>query len=663
MDRVVLYSIPEEEKQMQHRWRCVFSGLTAAILLLSACTPQIVTVAVTIPPETVVVTATPTREPDPTAPGPDTLTVCTVGEPDTLYLYGNSKLSATRHVMEALYDGPIDYRAYDYRPVILQRLPSLADGDAITRTVNVRAGTTVVDAAGEVVKLAEGMRIQPVGCYSDECAIEFDGSPLEMERMEVSFILREDVTWSDGEPLTAYDSAFAYEIAVEPATGGYRELTERTANYYAQGDYRTKWIGVPGYFPPTYFLNFYPPLPKHQLEGRSPASLVYAKETRRSPLGWGPFVVDEWVAGEYIILSRNRNYFRADDELPLLDQVVFRFKVDASEVVAALIAGECDIGTYDTGFDALMPMLTQAEEEGLLRLVSTPGTRWEQLDLGITSVASYQRPDFFGDVRVRRAIAQCIDRWAIVDEVTYGRSIVPDTYLPPMHPLYPDEALTLWDYDPAAGQALLEEVGWLDEDDDGIREARNVEGILNNTPLEVTFLVPLSDEGTIPQQVAPIIKTNLADCGIRVNVEPIQEWVFKADGPEGPFFGRQFDLAETTREFQVTPACENYLSSEIPDKGQWYGSNASGYSNPKYDQACQAALQTLPGTPGYEIHHREVLVMFSEELPGIPLFMRLRVAISRPRVVGFVLDATAPSELWNIEVLDIDDTQSMESDG
>jgi peptide/nickel transport system substrate-binding protein len=649
---------------MLHRWRYGLSGLAAAILLLTACTPQIVTVEVTVPPETVIVTATPTGEPDPASPGPDKLTICTVGEPDTLYLYSNSDLPATRHVMEALYDGPIDYRAYNYHPVILERLPSLADGDAITRTVGVKEGTTVVDASGEVVKLAEGMRVRPAGCYADDCVVEFDGEPLEMERLEVSFVLRQDVVWSDGEPLTAYDSAFAYEIAVDPATGGYRDLTDRTANYYAQGDFRTKWLGVPGYFPPTYFVNFYPPLPRHQLEGRSPASLVYAQETRRSPMGWGPFVIDEWVAGEYLSLSRNPNYFRASDGLPLLDQVVFRFKLDASEMVAALIAGECDIGTYDTGFDPLISMLTQAEEEGLLRVVSTPGTSWEQLDLGITSVSSYERPDFFGDVRVRQAIAQCIDRWAIVDEVTYGRSIVPDAYLPPMHPLYPADELTYWDYDPAAGQALLEEVGWLDEDGDGVREARGVEGIRNGTPFEVTFLLPISDRGdTIPQQVAPIIKTNLADCGIRVDLEPIQKWIFEADGPEGPFFGRQFDLTETTREFDTVPACENYLSSEIPDKGQWFGSNAAGYTNPEYDTACQAARLALPGTPEYETLHQKVQIIFSEELPAIPLFMRLRIAISRPRVTGFEPDATAPSELWNIEALDVGDTGSTESDG
>jgi peptide/nickel transport system substrate-binding protein len=638
---------------MVHQWQRVFYILAAATLLLVACTPQIVTVPVTMPPETVVVTATPTRTPRPTPPGPKELAICVVGEPDTLYLYGGSQVEATQHVMEALYDGPIDYRDYVYHAVLLQRLPSLADGDAITRTLRVRAGSTVVNAAGEVVSLAEGMLIYPAGCRTDECAVEFDGEPLFMERLEVTFLLREDVTWSDGEPLTAHDSVFAFEVASDPATPGRRYLTERTARYYNQGDWRIKWIGLPGFIPSDYFLNFYAPLPRHQLEERSPDSLLRLEETRRSPLGWGPFVVDEWATGEYIALSRNPHYFRADVGLPLLDRVVFRFASSGSEMLSYLLSGECDVATHDAEFESLMSTLAQVEEKGLLRLVATPSDHWEQIDFGITPISDYRRPDFFGDVRVRQAVAQCIDRWAIVDEVVYGHSIVPDSYLPPMHPLYAVDELAYWDYDPLAGQALLEEVGWLDEDGDGVREARDISGIRDGTLFEVTLLVRLEDR-VASEQVAPIVKTNLADCGIRVNVEPMLGWAFEADGPEGPVFGRQFDLAETTRYVDVVPMCEHYLSSEIPDKGRWHGSNVSSYSNPDYDAACQAALQALPGTAEYEMYHKQAQAIFSEELPAIPLFVWPRIALARPHVLNFTLDATSPSELWNIEYLDVD---------
>jgi peptide/nickel transport system substrate-binding protein len=637
---------------MLHQRQIILSALVVAVLLLVACTPQIVTVQVTVPPETVVVTVTPTRSPRPTPPGPKALTICVVGEPDTLYLYGDSQIQATQHLMEAIYDGPIDYRDYVYHPVILQKLPSLEDGDAFTRVVSVRAGSTVVNAAGEVVSLAEGMLVHPAGCSSEECAVEFDGESLQMDKMEVNFSLRDDVTWSDGEPLTAADSAFAFEVASDPATPARRYLVERTAQYYAQGDWRVKWIGLPGFIPSDYFLNFFAPLPRHQLEGRTPTSLLRAEETRRTPLGWGPFVVDEWVTGEYIALSRNPHYFRASDGLPLLDGVLFRFASSGSEMLSYVLSGECDIGTRNAEFESLLPTLAQVEEEGLLRMVTTPSDSWEQIDFGISSVSTYRRPDFFGDVRVRHAFAQCIDRWAIVDEVTYGHSVVPDSYLPPMHPLYALDDLAYWDYDPVAGQALLEEVGWFDEDGDGVREASGISEVRNGTPFEVTLLVPADSAAST--QVAPIVKTNLADCGIRVTVEPMPAWRLFADGPEGPFFGRQFDLVATKRQFNLFPECEYYMSSEIPDKGLWYGKNASGYTSADYDAACQAALQALPGTAEYETYHKQTQVIFSEDLPAIPLFMWLRVAVARPRVLNFALDATSPSELWNIEVLDVE---------
>ena len=636
---------------MLHRWRCVLTLLMALALLVVACEPQVVTVTVTTPPETVVVTATPSPTSTPLPPLPKVLTVCLDGEPDTLYLYGGSRLAATRHVMEALYDGPIDYVDYVYQPVILEKIPSIAKGDAFIRKVLVREGRQVVDAAGEVVELAEGTLVHPAGCYAEDCAVEFDGKPLWMDNMEVLFALREDVTWSDGEPVTAADSVFALQVASDPATPGSRYLIERTARYRSMDQWRVRWVGLPGFIDPTYFLNFFSPLPRHQLERRAPGDLLRATETRRYPLGWGPFVVEEWVPGDYITLSPNPTYFRAAEGLPILDQVVFRFTSGGPDMVARLLSGECDIGTHDADFRTSLPLLVQAEEQGLLRVASATDNGWEHIDFGIAPVSDYRQTSFFEDVRVRQALAQCIDRQAIVDEITYGRSVVLDSYLPPVHPLYAGDRLVHWDYDLMAGRALLSEVGWLDTDEDGVRDAQQIPGIRDGTPFEVTFLTSAASSSA--QQVARIVKAQLADCGVRVDVETLPAQEFLADGPEGPLFGRRFDLAESTWWFDVNPLCGRYLSSEIPGEGRWYGDNLTGYSNLDYDAFCQAALEALPGTSEYEEYHKQAQAIFSEELPAIPLFMGLRVAVARPNVLHFTLDSTAPSELWNLETIKV----------
>jgi peptide/nickel transport system substrate-binding protein len=185
-----------------------------------------------------------------------------------------------------------------------------------------------------------------------------------------------------------------------------------------------------------------------------------------------------------------------------------------------------------------------------------------------------------------------------------------------------------------------------------VRESRGVRGIPSGTPFEVTLLT--SSDSPASQQVARIIKAHLADCGIRLNLETRPSWEMFADGPEGPLFGRQFDMVETAWWFDVVPLCGHYMTSEIPDIERWHGDNITGYANPDYDAICQAALQALPGTPEYNEYHKQTQVIFSEELPAIPLFMWLRVAVVGSNVLNFGLDSTSPSELWIIETLDVE---------
>ncbi len=115
------------------------SMMALVALALAACTPteviktvvvtQEVQVAGTPVIQEVVVTATP--EPVvATEAAPRTLVVCMGQEPDTLFIYGGNMLAASQ-VQQAIYDGPIDTNTFAFQPVILEKLPSIADGDAV----------------------------------------------------------------------------------------------------------------------------------------------------------------------------------------------------------------------------------------------------------------------------------------------------------------------------------------------------------------------------------------------------------------------------------------------------------------------------------------------------------------------------------------------------
>jgi len=96
-----------------------------------------------------------------------------------------------------------------------------------------------------------------------------------------------------------------------------------------------------------------------------------------------------------------------------------------------------------------------------------------------------------------------------------------------------------------------------------------------------------------------LIQDDLKNCGVEIAIELLPASELLAPGPEGPIFGRQFDLAQfawTTGNYNL---CVLFLSAEIPSpypaysKG-WGGVNALGYSNPDFDVACGLILTSLP---------------------------------------------------------------------
>jgi peptide/nickel transport system substrate-binding protein len=244
-------------------------------------------------------------------------------------------------ILEAVYDGPFDARGFTNQPVILEKIPSLADGDASLRPVSVQKGDVVVDVQGNPVALEVGTRVLPAGCSRPDCATAWDGtSPLSMDQLVVSFKLIADIKWSDGTPLTAADSVFSYHIAADPATPSYKYVLDRTYAYTAVDEQSVQWVGLPGFFEQRFGSFYWLPLPSHLLGNKSAADILADSSVNRSPLGWGPYVIQEWTAGDHITLRKNENYFRAAEGLPAFETLVFRFVGSAADGnLNALLSG------------------------------------------------------------------------------------------------------------------------------------------------------------------------------------------------------------------------------------------------------------------------------------------------------------------------------------
>jgi peptide/nickel transport system substrate-binding protein len=636
----------------------VLAVLLTLALTLPACAPQ-----VTVPPVVQEGTATITVTPPVTltaTPSLRPLNICLGEEPNTLYPYGNLNPSA-RSVLAAVYDGPMDVVDYTYEPVILEKVPSLEDGDAQVAPVSVKAGDKVVDTNGNVVALANGVKVRPSSCRADDCAVSYDGSStLQLDQMVVTFTLLKNLMWSDGKPLTSADSIYSFQLASDPDTPVSKYVIDRTASYEAADDYTVQWWGLPGYIDPDYYTNFWMPLPQHAWSETAPADLLHLEASSRLPVGWGPYIIDDWKQGEYIHLVKNLNYFLASSGLPKFDELTFRFEPNADAAMAAMMDGTCDVLDPSVGLDGQVGLLQQMQRELQAKLLTAQSMTMEWLAFGIVP-ASYDngyvltnnedRPDLFRDKRTRQAVALCLDRKKVVDTVLYGLSAVPDTYLPADHPLHNGNVQN-YVYNPTAGSQILSDVGWEDQDNDPTtpRQALNVTNVPNGTPLILNYY---TSSATQRHQVAEILSESLARCGIGVNTIFLDAAQFYAQGPVGPLFGRNFDLAEYAIGVNsLEPQCGWFTTTQIPSaQNQWVGTNVSGYSNPEFDSACAKASHSLSTDPEYN-SHQEAQAIFAADVPSIPLYQRLKVAATRPDFCGFTLDPSSPSALASIETFD-----------
>ena len=587
-----------------------------------------------------------TSTPSPTPVLPKELVICIAEEPDSLYLYSQPQPSLSMsHVHSALYEPLYTSLSYDYQSRGLMKIPSLADGDAIIQEIEVAAGDTVLDINGNIVNLREGVRIRT----SDGQESTFKEEPVAMDQMVVTFELK-PLVWSDGTHVSAEDSVYSFELASDPITPVPKKDVERTAEYRATGERTIEWTGVPGYLDSHYFTNIWQPLPKHAWEDLSPEELLEADASNKMPLGYGPYVIQDWDPGVQISLIPNENYFRKNQDLPKIDDVIFRFIPKHDLALSQLLSGDCDVITHDAASIADTPALIDAEEKGLVIPHFEPGTVFEHIDFGINPVEEYitERPDWFEDPRVRQAFVMCTDRQRILDEVMFGKSSLINAYVPDNHPLFPEDA-TIWPYDVESANILLDQSGYVDFDEDGLRNDPRLGG-----EFIVELLTAVGNETA--KKIAALFRENLADCGVAVAVKSIESDRFFSDGPEGPLFGRRFDLAEFPWLISVEPNCALYLASRTPGpENRWNRNynNETGFANESFDQACLAAIKSLPGTEEFSENHQEALRIWTDQVPIIPLFLRMKVAVTRPEVQGFTLDSTQVSELWNLSEVDI----------
>ena len=597
-------------------------------------------------------TATPGPRATPTTVPGERMVVCMLQEPISLNP-AVSSLPATLAVQQAISDGLIDSQSYQYQPVAFTKLPNVPDGDAAIEAVTVAVGDRVFDAAtGQVVTLAPDSRVTLNQVDGPALAVDFSQSATATAVQQwAEWTQTPGMTWEDGTPVTSADAVFAFEVASSPETPSRPDFVAATASYAAVDDQTVRWTGLPGYASTSYFLNHAGFLPEHAYGHLSASEMLVDAQVNRDPLAYGPFTVEEWVPNNHITLARNPTYWRAGEGLPRLAELVIRFVPDTNQLIAQVVSGRCDVATQDGAFANQLALIRQLEAEDLLVANLAAETIFEQMAFNTDPAPSYNgfaaqthgpnAQPVFSDARVRQGLAHCLDRQAIIDQALNGAGLPQQTYAPADHPLYAGDAnVATYDFDPAAGLALLAAAGWVDTDGNGILD--------DGRGTQFSFVYSTRNS-TRRQAVTRLVQDQLnLNCHVQVAVE-LYGPEYTDPGPNGLVLGRRFDVGQLAFRTGAEPPCTLYASWSIPNAvNGWEALNLASYSDADFDAACLAAQR--PGPEAEKAaEHAQAQQIWAEALPAIVLYAPARVVITRPGVEGFLVNSTAASDLWNVE--------------
>ena len=272
----------------------------------------------------------------------------------------------------------------------------------------------------------------------------------DLDETTVEVVIREGMTFHDGEPVTVEDIKFSYDYYIEHDFGYFRPFFRMIDETVITGD-RTVEFHLEEPFAPfiTVTLSQIPILPKHiWSEIDEPREMTEDIPT----VGSGPFVFDRLDRGEYKRLAKFDDHFRADElDIDAIDYIIY---ADSEGVYTGLLREEIDMTAW-----RLEPgQIPLAEAEDHLTVINVP-------DFGYYHLTYNLRRQPFDDVELRRALAHGIDKHTIIDVLLDGLGEPGTSVVAPVNAFWHNPYVPRFEYDLDLAREKLEEAGyWWDDE-------------------------------------------------------------------------------------------------------------------------------------------------------------------------------------------------------
>ena len=438
-----------------------------------------------------------------------------------------------------------------------------------------------------------------------------------------TFKIRDGIKWHDGQPLTAEDVAWTYNLYKD--TPEYPYLNGYYTAYFSKIEATpnnevvlTLTEAIPNIESQLVFLYI---LPKHVWENVDKIEFDNVEM-----IGSGPFKMTEYVANEFVRLTANKEHFLTP---PKVDEVIFQTFENQDALVQAIKTGQVDMITEmpNTAAESLK------SDENIELVVGAPLAP-SITDIIFNQIDPENCPTDAGglctghpalrDRNVRLAMSHATDKQKLIDVILLGLGTPGLTLIPDGLGVWYNDSLVDYGFDVAKANSILDDAGYLDADGDGIRDMPD-----GSRPL--TFRLNWPSDSIVAPRMSELLAEMWSEIGISLEPQAVDPDALTAQCC--PAF--DFDIMIWGWASDPDPSSLLYVYAS---DGISSGSSETGYSNPAYDDLYAKQQLELNFDARKEIVWEMQKIVHDDVVYIIPFYTASVQAYRKDRFTGWVTD-------------------------
>lgn len=422
------------------------------------------------------------------------------------------------------------------------------------------------------------------------------------DKLTWTFTIANNLTWSDGQPLTAKDAAWTINLIMtnQTAASANGSLVQNFKSVSAPNDTTlvivTKkpqanmlYVSIP--------VSGIPIVPEH-IWSKHVSDLKTYKNNTYPVVGYGPWKLTGYVADQYETFTANTSWSNGSQKAPKFDKLVLRVFKNSDAAVAALKSGQLGMMSVSaTQYHAL-------KSTASIGTYRSPGNGWKALEInaGAKTTAGQKigtGNPILADSTVRKAISMAIDKQKLVSTVERGEAVVGAGYLPPSWPQWSwtPSASVKTSFSIKAANALLDSEGYT-KGSDGIR-------VDPKTHKSLSFRLGIHSDDSEDASISALLKGWLNEIGIKVTIQSMSMSMLNSNLVQGDW--------DMLMDAWTTGPDPSYLlsiqtSSTLPTSASDSGMTDSFFSDSTYDKLYSEQETTLNATK------RQALVKQMQEI-------------------------------------------------